>query len=172
VRAFDFAAMPGKVLGIDGQDLSDSRSSRLHVDIFRFSFYSVEVYYSCIDSSKMIENSPADRTSTGYFSNSTGSSVTDWRFSPRHRFADKHTHTITFVTIFRLWEAPNSSRYRSPYSLTHSLSSSCWVLLLLQRKSCVASFVCGTKPPPTFHKRCLDGPWMLNLVIQRKDGVE
>jgi hypothetical protein len=66
VRAFDFAAMPGKVLGIDGQDLSDSRSSRLHVDIFRFSFYSFEVY-SRIDSSKMIENSPAVSNLNGLF---------------------------------------------------------------------------------------------------------
>ena len=46
----------GKFLGIVGQDPSVSESNRLHVDIFRFFFHSVEVY--SIDSSKMIGNSP------------------------------------------------------------------------------------------------------------------
>ena len=49
--------MPGKSLGIVGQDPSDSKSNQLHVDIFRFCFHSFEVY-SIIDSSKMIANSP------------------------------------------------------------------------------------------------------------------
>ena len=49
-------AVPGKFLGIVGQDPSDSKSNRLHVDIFRFCFHSFEVY--SIDSSKMIGNSP------------------------------------------------------------------------------------------------------------------
>ena len=44
--------MPGKVLGIVGQVPSESKSSRLHVNIFRFCFHSLEVY--SIDSSKMI----------------------------------------------------------------------------------------------------------------------
>ena len=66
-------AVPGKFLGIVGQGPSDSRSNRLHVDIFRFCFHSFEVYF--IDSSRMIGNSPKSPTSTGYFSNSTGSSV-------------------------------------------------------------------------------------------------
>ena len=39
-----------------GQDPGDSKSNRLHVDIFRFCFHSFEVY--SIDSSKMIGNSP------------------------------------------------------------------------------------------------------------------
>ena len=43
---------------IISQDSSDSKSNRLHVDdIFRFCFYSFEVY-SFIDSSQMIGNSP------------------------------------------------------------------------------------------------------------------
>ena len=39
---------------IVGQDRSDSKSNRLHVDIFQFYFHSFEVY--SIDSSKMISN--------------------------------------------------------------------------------------------------------------------
>jgi hypothetical protein len=52
-----FIAVPGKFLGIVGQDPSDSKSIRLHVDIFRFCFHSFEAY-SSIDSSKMIGESP------------------------------------------------------------------------------------------------------------------
>ena len=48
--------VPRKFLGIVGHDLSDSKSNRLHVDIFRFCFCSSEV--NSIDSSKMIGNSP------------------------------------------------------------------------------------------------------------------
>ena len=39
-------------MGRVGHDASDSKSNRLHVDIFRFCFHSFEVY--SIDSSKMI----------------------------------------------------------------------------------------------------------------------
>ena len=42
----------GKFLGIDSQDRSDSKSNRLHVDIFQFCFHSFEV--NSLDSSKMI----------------------------------------------------------------------------------------------------------------------
>ena len=49
--------MPGKFLGIVGQDPSDFKSNRLHVDIFRFGFHSFEKVYSSIDSSKMVGNS-------------------------------------------------------------------------------------------------------------------
>ena len=45
--------MPGKFLGIVGQDPSDSKSNRLHVLVLLYSF---EVY--SIDPSKMIDNSP------------------------------------------------------------------------------------------------------------------
>ena len=45
--------MPGKFLGIVGQDPGGSKSNRLHVDIFRFCFHSFEVY-SSVDSSDMI----------------------------------------------------------------------------------------------------------------------
>ena len=64
-----------------GQDPSDSKSSWLHVYIFRFwCFHSFEVH--SIDSSKMMGNSPEVSNFTGYFSNSTGSSVTNRRFFP------------------------------------------------------------------------------------------
>jgi hypothetical protein len=49
-------SLPGKFLGIVGQETSDSKSNRLHVDVFWFCFHSFGVY-SCIDSSKMINNS-------------------------------------------------------------------------------------------------------------------
>ena len=49
---------PGIFLGIVvGQDYGDSKSSRLHVDIFRFCFNSFEEY-SSIDSSNFFANSP------------------------------------------------------------------------------------------------------------------
>jgi hypothetical protein len=71
----------GKFLGIVDQDPSDSKSNRLHVDIFRFCFHSFEIY--SIDSSKMIDNSPkVPNFNRFFFSNSTGSSVTNRRFSP------------------------------------------------------------------------------------------
>ena len=47
----------GKFLDIVSQDPSDSKSNRLHVDIFWFCFPSFEVLYF-IDSSKMIGNPP------------------------------------------------------------------------------------------------------------------
>ena len=53
---FDCLLVPGKFLGIFGQDPSDPKSNRLHVHIFRFCFDSFEVY--SIDLSKMTDNSP------------------------------------------------------------------------------------------------------------------
>ena len=50
--------VPGKFLGIGGQDPCDSRFNRLHVDIFRYFFHSCKVYF--IDSSKMIGKFPED----------------------------------------------------------------------------------------------------------------
>ena len=55
-RTIAFRAVPGKFLGIVGQDPSDSNSNQLHVDIFRFCFHSFEVHF--IDSSKMIGKFP------------------------------------------------------------------------------------------------------------------
>ena len=56
--------MPGKeVFGhiVVGQHPSDSRSSRLHVDIFWFCcFHSFDEVYSSIDSSEMMGISPAE----------------------------------------------------------------------------------------------------------------
>ena len=65
-----------------GQDPSDSKSNRLHVDIFRFwCFHSFEV--CSIDSSKMIGKFPTVLNLNQLFlSNSTGSSATNcWFFS-------------------------------------------------------------------------------------------
>ena len=59
--AMEFTAMPGKFSGIYKSVkilVSDSKSNRLHVDVFPvLLLYSFELYYS-IDSSKMISNSP------------------------------------------------------------------------------------------------------------------
>ena len=67
--------MCGKFLGIVGQDPSDSKSSRLRVDIFQFFFIHLR-YNLCIllKWSVILLKSP---TSTGYFSNSTGSFVSN-----------------------------------------------------------------------------------------------
>ena len=74
--------MPQKFWGIVGQDPSDSKSNQLHVDIFRFCFNHLRhILQIPLKWSAILLNSP---TSTGYFSNSTGSSVTNRRFSPSH----------------------------------------------------------------------------------------
>ena len=52
-----FSTALGKCLGIVSQDPHDSKSSRLHVDIFRFCFF-IYLVYSSIDSSKMMGHSP------------------------------------------------------------------------------------------------------------------
>ena len=66
-------------MGIVGQDPSDSKSNQLHVDIFRACFHSFEV---------ILQKS---RTSTGYFSNSTGSSGTKCQFSASPGPSDHET---------------------------------------------------------------------------------
>ena len=74
-----FTPVPGNLLGIVGQDPSDSKSNRLQVDTFRFwCFHSFEVCST--DSSKMIGNPLKFRTPTSSFSNSTGSSLSKRRF--------------------------------------------------------------------------------------------
>ena len=50
--------LPGKFLGIVGEDLSDPKSNRLHVHIFRFCFHSYEVY--SLDSSKIVRDRITD----------------------------------------------------------------------------------------------------------------
>jgi hypothetical protein len=75
-------AVMGKLLGIVGQEPSVTHNpAGLHVSIFRFCFHSSEVY-SSIDSSKWSVILLKSPTSTGDFSNPTGSSVTNHRFSP------------------------------------------------------------------------------------------
>ena len=62
---------------IAGQDLSDSKSNRLHVDIYRFCF--IHMRYILLKWWVILLKS---LISTGYFSNFTGSFVTNRRFSP------------------------------------------------------------------------------------------
>ena len=70
--------VPGKFLGIVGQVPSNSESHRLHVDIVRFCF----VHLRCILQIplKWLVYFLRSWTSTGYISNSTGSSATNRRF--------------------------------------------------------------------------------------------
>ena len=68
-----FSAVSAKFLGIyrlASPDPTDSESSRLQVDIFRFCFHPFEVYP--MDSSKMIGNPPEVSNFNRSFSNSTG----------------------------------------------------------------------------------------------------
>ena len=51
-----YAPVPGKFLGIVGQDPSDCKGNRLHVHIFQVCLHSFEVY--SIDSSEMIGKFP------------------------------------------------------------------------------------------------------------------
>ena len=70
------------MLGLVGQDPRDSKSNRLHVDIFRFSFIHCMKYIAPqipLKRSVILLKSP---TSTGYFSNSIGSFAINRRISP------------------------------------------------------------------------------------------
>jgi hypothetical protein len=67
----------GRFLGIIGWDPSVCKSNRLHVDILWFIY--IKLRYIPLKWSVILLKS---WTSTGYFSNSTGSSVTNCRFSP------------------------------------------------------------------------------------------
>ena len=72
--------VPRKFLGIVGQVPSDSKSSQLHVDIFRFCFIHLRyILLIPLKWSVILLKSP---TSTIYFSNSTGSSVSNRQFFP------------------------------------------------------------------------------------------
>ena len=80
--------VPGKFLGIVGQDPSDFTSNRLHVDIFRFLFIHLRhVLLIPLNWSAIFLES---RTSTGYFLNSTGSSVTNRQFSSSPGMSHKY----------------------------------------------------------------------------------
>ena len=63
-----------------GQDPSDSKSNRLHVDIFRCCFHSVGAY--SIDSFKMLSNSHEVSNFNQLFLKLIGSFVTNHQFSP------------------------------------------------------------------------------------------
>ena len=71
---------PGRFWGIIGQVPSVSKSNRLHVVIFRFFF--INLRYILWIPLKWWVIFLKSWTSTDYFSNSTGSSVTSGRFSP------------------------------------------------------------------------------------------
>ena len=73
------AQWSGRFLGITGWDPSVCKSNRLHVDILRFSF--IKLGYILWIPLKWSVSFLQSWTSTGYFSNSTGSSVTNCRFS-------------------------------------------------------------------------------------------
>ena len=77
-----FSAMQwsGRILGIIGWDPSICKSNRSHVDILRFSF--IKLGYILQIPLKWLVIFLQSWTSTGYISNSTGSSVTNCRFSP------------------------------------------------------------------------------------------
>ena len=70
----------GRFLGVTGWDPSVWKSNRLHVHILRFPFPELGyILYIPLKQSVVFLQS---WTSTGYVSNSTGSSVTNCRFSP------------------------------------------------------------------------------------------
>ena len=71
----------GRVLGIIGWDPSVCKSNQLHVDIHRFSFIKLGYILLQIPLKRWVIFLQS-WTSTGYFSNSTSSSVTNCRFSP------------------------------------------------------------------------------------------
>ena len=73
-------ALHGKFLGIFGQDPSDSKSNRLHVDIFQCCF--IHLRYILHIPLKCLVIILKSWTSTGFFSNSTSSSVRNCWFSP------------------------------------------------------------------------------------------
>jgi hypothetical protein len=70
----------GRFLGIIGWDPSVCKSNRLHTDIIRFSL--IKLGYLLLIPLKWSVIILQSWTSTGYISNSTGSSVTNCRFSP------------------------------------------------------------------------------------------
>ena len=70
---------PGRFLGITGQYPSVCKSNQLHVDILRFSF--IKLGYILYILLKWPIIFLQSWTSTGYSSNSTGSSITNCRFS-------------------------------------------------------------------------------------------
>ena len=70
----------GRILGITGWDPSVCKSNRSHVDTLQFSF--IKLRYILEIPLKWSVIFLQSWTSTGYFSNSTGSSVTSCRFSP------------------------------------------------------------------------------------------
>ena len=70
----------GKFLDIVCQDPSDSKYSQLHVDIFRFCL--IHLRYIRQIPLKRLVNFMMSPTLTYYYSNSTGSSATNYQFFP------------------------------------------------------------------------------------------
>ena len=77
---FSFIQWSGRFLGIIGWDPSVCKSNRLYVDILRFSFIKWRYFLQIPLKWSIIFMQ--SWTSTGYFSNSTGSFATNCWFSP------------------------------------------------------------------------------------------
>ena len=90
----------GRFLGITGWDPCVCKSNRLHVDILWFSF--TKLGYILQIPLKWSVTFLRSWTSTGHFSNSAGSSVTNCRFSPSSVI--ENLQTLQFhVDIVRFW---------------------------------------------------------------------
>ena len=90
--------VPGKFLGIVGQDPSDSKSHWLHVRHLPVLLHSFEVY-SSIESSKVFGNPPKVSNFNRIFSsNWTGPSVTNCQFSP-----DNDTNVSVWFQPWNCW---------------------------------------------------------------------
>ena len=90
---------PGRFLGITGWDPSVWKSNRLHVDSFWLSF--IKLGWILQIPLKWWVIFLQSWTSTGYFSNSTSSSVTNCRFSPITGLL--HYIWYFFVTMITFW---------------------------------------------------------------------
>ena len=87
----------GRFLGIIGGDPSVCKSNRLHVDILQFSFIRVG-HFPWIRLKRSVVF-PQLWTSTSYFSNSTGSLVSNCRFSPIDFFTRSSRHDILVIHL-------------------------------------------------------------------------
>ena len=115
----------GRCLGITGWDPSVCKSNWLHVDILRVSFIKVGyILWIPLECTVIFLRS---WTSTGYFSNSTGSFVTNCRFfpiiaphkegvpSPKAPFHFRYDRAI-YIGCWELgsWDLPLHTRVPSP----------------------------------------------------------
>ena len=99
--ALSVKQLSARFLGITGWDPCVCKSNRLHVDILWFSC--TKFGYILQIPLKWSVNFLQSWTSTGYFSNSTGSFVTNCRFSPiigvKCQAIHRDLSTLTFIKI-------------------------------------------------------------------------